>query len=54
MWNKLPTILKQLNNVTSFKSKLKEWLILTKDYIISAREALDTDLHTDAEVNGLT
>ena len=47
LWNKLPITLKQLKNITTFKSQLKGWL--TKDYI-SSRETINTDiplLHTD-------
>ena len=41
LWNKLPLTLKQLINVTTFKSQLKAWL--TKDYI-SSRETVTTDI----------
>ena len=41
LWNKLPLTLKQLINVTTFKSQLKAWL--TKDYI-SSRETITTDI----------
>ena len=41
LWNKLPLTLKQLINVTTFKSQLKAWL--TKDYI-SSRETIKTDI----------
>ena len=41
LWNKLPSTLKQLINVTTFKSQLKAWL--TKDYI-SSRETITTDI----------
>ena len=41
LWNKLPLTLKQLINVTTFKSQLKAWL--TKDYK-SSRETITTDI----------
>ena len=41
LWNKLPLTLKQLINVTTFKSQLKAWLM--KDYI-SSRETITTDI----------
>ena len=54
LWNKLPMTLKQLTNVTTFKSQLKGWL--TKDYI-SSRETVKTDiplLHTDDDTYELS
>ena len=54
LWNKLPITLKQLKNVTTFKSQLKGWL--TKDYI-SSRETINTDiplLHTDDDTYELS
>ena len=54
LWNKLPIILKQLKNVTTFKSQLKGWL--TKNYI-SSRETINSDiplLHTDDDTYELS